>query len=174
MLQLIDPELSREVHLLKDVLKHAQMLMRILTDEPSRINDNPFTMAIVAIRGQVPLFDAAQKATKTKKRTSAIPEDERVELRKALRIDIDALISDAKHYDLEPKLFDDKVLNGCPNAALLEMEEKKRVEIKQLQKELDEILDARHTVGAIQMLWQQAETLEATLDGRAAKRQRND
>lgn len=54
MLQLIDPELSREVLLLKEALKHSQKLMQILTEEPSRIYDDVFGKALVAIRSHLP------------------------------------------------------------------------------------------------------------------------
>jgi hypothetical protein len=170
MYVLLDLASNREVCSLSETLSHAQMLMKILTEEPSRKSDNELKELFLCIKGSIPHFSDTMSAIKG----PAIPEDLRLKLRESLRKDMDRLITKAKHYDMEPKAFDRYVM--CyPSQDLKEMEELKKEEMKQLQADLDDIICAQNALKDIEKLDKQAKRLETTLNNpeRAAKKPRS-
>ena len=167
MIVLPDPDTNREVRSLSETLSHAQMLMKILTEEPSRKSDDELNKLFLCIKGSIPQFCDTKSVIKG----SDIPE--RLKLRESLRKDIDTLIAKAKRYDMEPKAFGGYVM-GDPLPYLKEMEEQKKEEMKQLQAELDDIISARNALKDIGKLDRQAKRLKTALNNpeRAAKKPR--
>ncbi len=162
MLQLINADLCHEVQTITDKLKQAHTLLQILSEEPSRLMDDVFMKSFGTLRPDLPLL-CAEFQVRKRGRPSNFSECDRSEFRMSLMNDIDALIAKARNYDLEPKLFDARVLMKDPNTELKEMEATKKQEIKKLNEELEAITAARCTVIAINRLQQQAATLETAV-----------